>query len=97
MVLPFIFIGILCGIIASERVGQSTKFSHSSHIFVSVVASLFYLISFGVSNWAGENVFPYVFVIVIFCVTIPCCISDILFPLLSVSCPGSECCAPAHE
>lgn len=97
MILPFIFMGILCGIMASERIGQSTKYSHSSHIFVSVIASLFYLISFGVHNWVDESVFPYVFMVVILCVTIPCCVSDIIFPLLSVSCQGKECCTQENE
>jgi len=90
MVLPFIGIGILCGVLAPRVIGRSTEFSHSGHIFVSVIASLFYLISFGVENWVDENVFPYVFIIVLLCVTIPCCISDIIFPLLSVSCHPSS-------
>ena len=85
MVLPFVVLGIICGIMAPERIGHSTKFSHSSHIFVSVVVSLFYLISYGVGNWVAEDVFPYVFVIVILAVTIPCCISDIIFPVLTAA------------
>jgi hypothetical protein len=97
MVLPFVAIGIACGILASGRIGRSTEFSHSSHIFVSVVATLFYLIAFGLDNWVAADVFPAVFVVVILCVTIPCCFSDIVFPLLSVSCPGTACCAHEHE
>ena len=92
MVLPFVFMGIFGGIIAADRIGQSTKFSHSSHIFVSVVASLFYLISYGVENWMAEGVFPFVFIIVILCVTIPCCLSDIVFPIMSADCSHSGCC-----
>ncbi len=96
MVLPFIGLGIVCGLLAPGRISQATQFSHSSHIFVSVIASLFYLLSFGVNNWMDENVFPYVFIIVLLCVTIPCCISDIIFPLLSVSCQGTKCATGAH-
>jgi len=96
MVFPFIIIGIICGIIAADRIGQSTKFSHSSHIFVSVIASLFYLISYGVDNWVAENVFPFIFIIVILCVTIPCCFSDIIFPLLTTTCPQDSCCEDMH-
>jgi hypothetical protein len=96
MVLPFIALGIACGVLAPQKIGKSTQFSHSSHIFVSVVASLFYLIAFGVTNWMDENVFASVFVIVILCVSIPCCLSDIVFPCLTVSCGGAQCCAEAH-
>jgi hypothetical protein len=96
MVVPFVVLGIICGIIAADRIGQSTKFSHSSHIFVSVVASLFYLISYGIENWVAENVFPFVFVIVILAVTIPCCFSDIVFPVLTASCKDEACCSHTH-
>ena len=82
MVLPFVALGIVSGLLAAGVVERSTIISHSAHVFVSSTASLFYLISFGVSNWYGEHILPAVFAIVILSVTIPCCLSDVLFPLL---------------
>ena len=37
------------------------------------------------------------FLIVVVCVTIPCCLSDIAFPCLTVSCGGEKCAAEAHQ
>ena len=82
MVLPFVLLGILSGLLAATAVSKSTVFSHSAHVFVSCAASLFYLICFGVQDWFSADKLPYVFAIVVLCVTIPCCLSDILFPLL---------------
>ena len=84
MVLPFVVLGIVSGLMAAATVNRSTMFSHSAHVLVSCVASLFYLISFGVPDWFTEAKLPYTFAIVVLCVTIPCCLSDILFPLLVV-------------
>ncbi|MFC1666098.1 hypothetical protein ACFLZF_00070 [Nanoarchaeota archaeon] len=57
-----------------------TKFPHFSHVFLSVFASLFYLVAFS----AITSVYHFIlaFVIVFVAVLIPCCISDIILPLL---------------
>ena len=57
-----------------------TKFPHFIHIFVSVFASLFYILAFG-SN-SGIIYLIEVFLIVFISVIIPCCLSDIILPLL---------------
>ena len=58
------------------------RLNHLLHVFLSVFASLFYLLAFSaeVSAWVilGFSV------IVFFVVFIPCCISDIVFPLIFV-------------
>jgi len=82
MVLPFVALGIVSGMISATAVSNSTVFSHSAHVMVSCAASLFYLISYGVHDWFSEDKLPYVFVIVVLCVTVPCCLGDILFPVL---------------
>ena len=97
MVLPFVALGIISGLLAAGVIERSTIISHSAHVFVSSTASLFYLISFGVPNWYGEDRLPAVFVIVILCVTIPCCLSDIIFPLLVVREEGKLPHLHAHE
>lgn len=80
IILPFVAIGIFVGIVAMERAEKATFFSHSGHVFTSSIASMLYLISFGLSDWF-EHVGS-VFIIIILAVIIPCCSSDIVYPLL---------------
>jgi hypothetical protein len=84
IVVPFSIIGIIMGLITCEIFidRKSTIFSHSAHIFISTMASLLYLVTFGYTNWMEELFI--VFIIVILAVFLPCCISDIVFPLLFV-------------
>ncbi len=88
LVLPFVAVGILCGFMAATSVNRSTVYSHSAHVLVSCIASLFYLISFGVPDWFSEEKLPYTFAIVVLCVTVPCCLSDILFPAFVADASG---------
>ncbi len=94
MVLPFVGLGIISGLLAALAVHRSTVLSHSAHVLISSAASLFYLISFGVGDWFSEEKLPIVFAVVVLCVTIPCCLSDVLFPLLIANSDGEvpECC-----
>jgi hypothetical protein len=80
-VIPFAIIGVILGFLVCEAfIGRkSTIFSHSGHIFISTMASIFYLVTFGYTNWM-DNLFI-VFIILIIAVFIPCCFSDIIFPL----------------
>ena len=67
----------------------NTKFPHMGHVLLSTWASLFGFIAFGTADWLP--LLPIIFVFLFLAVWIPCCISDIVFPLLWV---GGE---PAHE
>ncbi len=62
--------------------------SHLLHVFLSVFASLFYLLAFSASLnvWGVLGISGLVFL----CVYIPCCISDIIFPILFIdkACEG---------
>jgi hypothetical protein len=60
--------------------GKITKIPHFIHVFSSVFASLFYLISF--SSTLNLIHLLISILIIFFAVLIPCCISDIIFPLL---------------
>jgi len=91
LVLPFALVGVAIGILCAATVRQSTYFSHSAHVFVSSAASIFYLVSFGLTNWAER--LGSVFILMVLAVTIPCCTSDVIFPLLVASKEG---CSP-HE
>lgn len=88
MVLPFVFIGIITGLAAAEIIPRATVFSHTSHVFISSMASVLYLLSYGLVNWMGA--IGSVFVIVILAVVLPCCISDIVLPLLALPSCGEK-------
>jgi len=61
----------------------TTKFPHSGHVLLSTWASLFHIImaSGQTLHWLSYLV---VFFFLFFSVWIPCCVSDIVFPLLFV-------------
>lgn len=62
---------------------QATKFPHAGHVLLSTWASLFYFTSFGIGDWIP--LLPFVFLFLFLAVWIPCCTSDIVYPLLFVS------------
>ncbi|NQT75254.1 MAG: hypothetical protein HQ566_01895 [Candidatus Omnitrophica bacterium] len=82
IIIPFALIGVAVGFIIPGAIEKSTEFSHSIHVLVSSMASILYLISFGVTDWI--RVSGGVFLITIIAVMIPCCLSDIVFPLFFV-------------
>ncbi len=70
-----------------------TKFPHSGHVLLSTWASLFHIIMAlgGVINWyLSIAIFMFLFL----AVWVPCCVSDIVFPLLFVGEHNheAECC-----
>jgi hypothetical protein len=67
---------------------QTTKFPHSGHVLLSTWASLFYFTAFGTTAWFP--LLPLIFVILFLAVWLPCCLSDIVFPLLFVRRVASE-------
>lgn len=85
-VLPFAVIGTVAGLSAPKSFEKATEYSHSMHVFVSSVASILYLLSFGLDHWNHQ--LGGVFVVTIFAVMIPCCLSDIAFPL---ACSHTHC------
>jgi len=67
-----------------------TKIPHSGHVLLSTWASLFYVIAHaeGTVNWLP--LLPLVFVVLFIAVWLPCCVSDIVFPLLFVGKEGEH-------
>ena len=61
---------------------QTTKIPHFGHVLLSTWASLFYFVAFGMANWIP--LLPFVFLFLFIAVWIPCCASDIIYPLLFV-------------
>ncbi|MCD5390641.1 hypothetical protein LR007_02100 [candidate division NPL-UPA2 bacterium] len=80
VILPFTAMGIFLGLVASTGTHKSTIFSHAGHVLVSSMASILYLVSYGLSEWM--HVIGLVFIYMVLAVIIPCCTSDIAFPLL---------------
>ena len=69
---------------------QITKVPHWGHVMLSTWASLFYFTAFASAEWL--TLIPVVFLFLFLAVLIPCCLSDIIFPLLFVRTD-----LPSHE
>ena len=57
-----------------------TTFPHAGHVLLSTWASLFGFTAFGRANWIP--LLPFIFLFLFLAVWIPCCVSDIVYPLL---------------
>lgn len=79
IIIPFAVIGVSVGFLVPGAIEKSTEFSHSMHVLVSSMASILYLISFGITEWM--HMIGGIFLITIVAVMLPCCASDIVFPL----------------
>ncbi len=79
IIIPFVLIGVSVGFLVPAVIEKSTEFSHSMHVLVSSMASILYLISFGITEWI--HMIGGIFLITIVAVMLPCCVSDIVFPL----------------
>jgi hypothetical protein len=83
-VLPFLLVGMLNGWVMSSHTNNLKLFYsfgfHFFHIFVSSMAAILYLVSFGFSQWWEQM--GVVFLFIIFAVLIPCTLSDIVIPMM---------------
>jgi hypothetical protein len=61
----------------------ATKFPHAGHVLISTWASLFHILMAKGEN-PGWFMYVVIFVFLFLAVWVPCCISDIVFPLLFV-------------
>lgn len=82
-IIPFAAAGVLAGLVGTDSVRHLTVFSHSSHVLASTMASLAYLVGHGMGDWISH--LSHTFAITVLAVLIPCCTSDILFPLACIS------------
>jgi len=83
-VAPFLIVGILNGFIISryhkELQTSYLFFSHFTHILVSSLASAFFFVSHGFSNWYAYC--GVVFLFLIIAVVVPCSLSDVVVPMV---------------
>ena len=86
---PIIIIGIaLLGSVAGIYFG-SFNVAHSLHVFLSIFASLFYILAFSVEMNAITILL--ISFLVFIAVYIPCCVSDIIFPIFFIRRPCKTC------
>lgn len=82
-VLAFLLIGLVNGIVMSQFSHSSKSFhsitSHFSHILVSSLASLWYLVSQGFIEWEGKMGLLYILLVV--AVVVPCTMADVIVPV----------------
>lgn len=83
-VLPFLLVGLINGFIMSrhhhDRQGIYSLFSHAVHIFISSLASIFYLVSHGCTDWYHD--IGIIFLFLVIAVVIPCTLSDVVVPMI---------------
>ena len=83
-VIPFLVAGIVNGFAISRHYGDRQMAyavsSHAIHILVSSLASMFYLVSHGCTDW--YRIIGMVFIFLIVAVIIPCTLSDVVVPML---------------
>ncbi len=73
----------------------STKFPHAGHVLISTWASLFHIMMARGANMSMGS-YAIVFVFLFLAVWLPCCLSDIVFPLLFVKDPKVKCVSHHH-
>ena len=82
-VLPFFLVGLVSGFATRFSKEGSQMYhslgSHFAHIFVSSMASMFYLVSHGFTDWYTQ--IGMVFLFLIFAVVFPCSLSDLVVPM----------------
>jgi len=82
-ILPFLCVGIVNGaVLASHHISRQHTYSvvsHFVHIFVSSLASVFYLVGHGFLAWHKQ--IGMVFVLLLLAVVVPCTLSDIVVPI----------------
>ena len=83
-IVPFLVVGLLTGwlISAHHKTTHSSVglWSHFTHIFISSLASAFYMVSNGFTDWVDQ--IGLLFMLLIFAVVIPCTLSDVVVPIL---------------
>ncbi len=83
-VLPFLLVGMVNGwVMSSHKPSIQVFYSvwfHFFHIFISSMASILYLVSFGFHDWWTKMGFVFTYMIVV--VLIPCTLADIVIPML---------------
>lgn len=81
---PVAFLGIAIGYLRPV-----TRVPHALHVLLSTYASLAYFTAFGIAEWLP--LLHFVFIFLFLAVWLPCCFSDIVYPLLFLKAEEHEC------
>ncbi len=91
-VIPFLVVGIINGFVMSSHHANKQNFyslsSHAVHILISSLASIFYLVSQGCTDW--NKMIGMIFVYMIIAVVLPCTLSDVVVPIMFAKVGKSE-------
>jgi hypothetical protein len=77
---PLLIFGVSILGAATGVIVKKTKFPHFIHVLISIFASLLYIFAYS-TNFSIISLFL-IFLITSISVIVPCCMSDIVFPLL---------------
>ncbi len=84
---PFLLMGLINGMILKEHHSAALRVfslgSHFTHILISSLASLFYMVSRGLSDWYPKMGYMFLFLVV--AIVIPCTFSDVIIPMYFAS------------
>jgi len=86
---PFLILSVALFGAVLGMYGNLFRATHMLHVFLSIFASLFYLLAFSIEMSFGAVML--VSGLVFLVVYIPCCISDIVFPLFFIKKPCVKC------
>jgi hypothetical protein len=82
-ILPFLFVGLFNGWVMSQlpefRTQENSLFLHFLHTFISAMASIFYAVGHGLSDFYSN--FGLFFLLMIIAVILPCTLSDVIAPI----------------
>lgn len=83
-ILPFLFIGVINGLIISrgkeEHADSHSVSLHFFHTFISAMAAVFYAIGHGLPDFYAY--FGMFFILMVVAIVIPCTLSDVVVPIL---------------
>lgn len=82
-ILPFLFVGLFNGWVMTQlpefRTQSNSLFLHFLHTFISAMASIFYAVGHGLSDF--HMYFGMFYLLMVVAVIIPCTLSDVIAPI----------------
>jgi len=82
-ILPFLFVGLLNGWVMTQlaefRTQENSLFLHFLHTFISAIASIFYAVGHGLSDFYSH--YGLFFLLMVVAVILPCTLSDVIAPI----------------
>jgi hypothetical protein len=82
-ILPFLFVGLFNGWVMTQlpefRTQENSLFLHFLHTFISAMASIFYAVGHGLSDF--YSYFGMFYLLMVVAVIIPCTLSDVIAPI----------------